>query len=255
MNLDRVTITGADDSVEPQQIVDLWREFPFSEWGLLFSQSHQARPRWPSDQWVDKLLDIAPKEMNLCAHLCGVWVRDIVLNGLFSFKSVYAGWFPRFQRVQLNFHGRFHKSSPKFVDILRENSRKHFILQHDSVNDEWIETLTGGNVVPLFDTSGGAGMLRDNWPAPIGEYCGYAGGLSADNVAAEIPKILRTDTSAFRGMSIVDGENIRESYFLSKVNGRRCWIDCETRVRSDDDRVLDLDKCRKFLEQSRHFVV
>lgn len=32
MNLDRVTITGADDSVSPAELVDISAEFPFVEW-------------------------------------------------------------------------------------------------------------------------------------------------------------------------------------------------------------------------------
>ena len=31
--LDRVTITGADDSVRPTDLLELSREFPFVEWG------------------------------------------------------------------------------------------------------------------------------------------------------------------------------------------------------------------------------
>ena len=43
MILERVTITGADHDVRPQELVDLWKEFPFVEFGILFSPRQQGR--------------------------------------------------------------------------------------------------------------------------------------------------------------------------------------------------------------------
>ena len=40
MKLTRVTITGADDSVEPRALAELSEAFPFVEWGLLMSKGH-----------------------------------------------------------------------------------------------------------------------------------------------------------------------------------------------------------------------
>lgn len=37
MPLTRVTITGADDAVEPAELQALSHEFPFVEWGILHS--------------------------------------------------------------------------------------------------------------------------------------------------------------------------------------------------------------------------
>ena len=34
-----VTITGADDSIQPSQLLDLQKEFPFVEWGILLSRN------------------------------------------------------------------------------------------------------------------------------------------------------------------------------------------------------------------------
>ena len=66
MILDRVTMTGADDSVDPQKLVDLSARYPNVEWGILFIGG--AGARFPTKLWVDELLKVAPPTMNLCAH-------------------------------------------------------------------------------------------------------------------------------------------------------------------------------------------
>ena len=85
--------------------------------------------------------------------------------------------------------------------------------------------------VPLFDLSGGAGILPESWPKAKGEYCGYAGGLSPENLEEQLEKI----------KCVVDED-------------QKIWIDVETHVRSSDDKQFDLDKVRKFLEISKRYV-
>jgi hypothetical protein len=42
----------------------------------------------------------------------------------------------------------------------------------------------------LFDTSGGAGVLPQEWPVPAKDFwCGYAGGLGPFNVIEQVRKI------------------------------------------------------------------
>lgn len=233
MNLDRVTVTGADDSIEPEALIPLTERYPFVEWGILFSGSRQGSDRYPSADWLARLRKIAPKLPNLCAHLCGTWVRNIVLEGAPTWWSKYEPLPPIFKRVQLNFHGQFHKAGKEFVPALKRLALIHegFILQHDGVNDETIKTLGADlPVAPLFDRSGGAGVLPEAWPKPIWSYQGYAGGLSPENVEDELHRILD-----------VAGES-------------RIWIDVETRVRSEEDALFDLAKVETFLKRAAPFV-
>lgn len=51
--LERVTITGADDSTDISQLVELSQEFPFVEWGILVSRRSEGGPRFPSREWID----------------------------------------------------------------------------------------------------------------------------------------------------------------------------------------------------------
>jgi hypothetical protein len=232
MKLDRVTITGADDSIAPAHLPALTRKYPFVEWGILFSGSRQGTPRYPSATWLGALAEHAFNvEMDLSAHLCGRWVRDLVLKGEFSFKDEYNSLWPIFQRLQLNFHGQFHKACLGFRQQLALCREKEFVLQHDGVNDETILTLGAMlPVVPLFDRSGGAGVIPKDWPKPIWKYCGYAGGLGPENIVDEIRRI---------------GEVVGDS---------RIWIDMETRVRSSDDAQFDLEKVERCLQLAAQFV-
>jgi hypothetical protein len=232
MNLDRVTVTGADDSIKPEDLVPLTEKYPFVEWGILFSGSRQGGPRYPSDGWISKLMHPAMQNRlpNLCAHLCGKWVRDLVLDGKATWWEKYRGYAEIFKRVQLNFHGQFHKAGKGFSGRLK-NLEHDFILQHDGVNDATILALGADlPVSPLFDRSGGAGVLPASWPKPIWKYQGYAGGLSPENIEDELHRI------------------------LDAAGESRIWIDVETRVRSEDDGRFDLGKVELFLKRCQPFV-
>ena len=51
----RCTITGADDLVDPDDLVVLSREYPFVEWAILISASRAGTPRYPSSAWLERL--------------------------------------------------------------------------------------------------------------------------------------------------------------------------------------------------------
>jgi hypothetical protein len=247
MNLDRVTITGADESVSPRSLLDLSAEFPFVEWGILVSSSHtgfgEHSPRFPSQVWIDRLLDAcgpsgAYPAPALSLHVCGKWVRDLLMGNI-SVPS-RLGERQAFQRVQLNFHAERVTCNPRpFFNALLAMGPRQYIFQIDGADgNKHLESLYALNdsdhsidAVPLFDTSGGAGVLPRQWPRPQYMstdrdfiYHGYAGGLGPDTLPDELPKI---DAASA---------------------GARIWIDMERRVRSDDDEQFDLVKVRRCLE-------
>ena len=231
MNLDRVTITGADDSIEPEALVPLARAFPFVEWGVLVSKQQEGGPRFPHRRWIERLTDYAPPNLALSLHVCGRWVRDLMVGRDTLFQDLGTPLeLRRFQRVQLNFHASFHESQVEEVAALfrRELPEQQIIVQMDEVNDPVLFSLrrVGLDAVPLFDTSGGAGMVPGEWPLPFQAvpYHGYAGGLGPETLERELRRI-------------------------REVTARqRIWIDMERRVRSEDDRQFDLEKVRRCLE-------
>jgi hypothetical protein len=234
VRLDRVTITGADDSVAPQDLIALSERYPFVEWGILFSGSRNGCPRYPSRTWVETLhnaVESRAGHTRLSAHLCGQWVRDLVMNGTFTWEASYGVASGNFGRVQLNFHSERQVELHPDFRLATLIQGLQWILQMDGTNDVWASHLMQrpgaipGQFVPLFDVSGGAGQLPGRWPAALPEmYCGYAGGLSPDNLSVQLPLI---------------------EYAARDSN---VWIDVETHVRSNNDTTFDLEKVERFLE-------
>ena len=60
--LNKVTVTGADNSTHINDLIGLYKEFPFVEFGILLSLSSEGGPRFPSMDWLDDMgeLKMAP---------------------------------------------------------------------------------------------------------------------------------------------------------------------------------------------------
>lgn len=227
--LTKVTITGADDSVDINELEDLSLEFPFVEWAILVSWAQEGGYRFPSRKWIDEFVQMAGGErFNVSTHVCGRWVRDLLFGDLdwTELPSVI----DICQRVQINTHGVPHVSTFKMVANLRQRV-KEYIFQLDGVNDHLPYAATNFvHTSALYDTSAGVGKLPEGWSAPARAFqCGYAGGLSPDNVVEQIKKI-------------------------QAVCRKNFWIDMERRVRTDDDSALDMKKVRKVLELSKPYI-
>lgn len=223
-----VTFTGADDSVQAEEIIALAKKYPSTEWGILFGGPNSGASRFPSRLWVIKNIPkLAEAGLNLCAHLCGGPVYDLVQRGDFTWLYYYDEDITgAFQRVQINFHGqRGYKPVNWLFDRLNATPYQ-FIFQDDEVNGHIAGHLGGDKRVRLFDVSHGAGVLPENpWPKrEATEYMGYAGGLGPDNIKEQLP-------------------------LISKASGGKqygpYWIDMETRVRSNRDKQFDLEKCEQ----------
>lgn len=231
MKICTVTITGADDSIDPQDLVQLSKKYPFVEWGILLSMNSQGSPRFPSRDWMQRLLDRSD-ELRLSGHLCGKWVRDLVA-GEPSYQQANPHLWPMFKRIQLNFHGNTEGFCPRFLDAIHLAHDKQFIFQLPNFENELFTKCREANlnVVPLFDLSHGQGVTPETWPEPLaGVCCGFAGGLGPDNIEHELEKIQSSAINA------------------------EVWIDMETKVRSDDNARFDLYKVERCLDIAEDYV-
>ncbi len=238
--LDRVTVTGADDSVSPTDLGELQKQFPFVEWGILVSKGKTfpaGTTRFPSVQWMQKLDESLRLRMSV--HLCGWWVRRICAADLMWLRTTYdiALLIGCAERVQLNFHGHFHELVRPLKKLAKELTLwwpgKQVICQVDGANDDIVSNLydLGARVAGLYDRSGGAGQLPEAWPGPLrGIPAGYAGGLSAENVEEQL-------------------------VIISELVDDPIWIDVETHVRSDNDQQFDLGKVEAFLKAAEPWVI
>jgi len=173
------------------------------------------------------------EKLTLSAHLCGRWVRDLCLGKPSCFQELGDIW-EMFSRLQMNFHAQSHRVNEEaFVAILKQHfSGKSVIFQMDGTNERIFHDLAERReiqVLPLFDQSGGAGVLPTKWFKKIGDYCGYAGGLSPENLEREMERI-------------------------SQVASGPIWVDTETRVRSEDDSLFVLERVSAFLKAATPWV-
>lgn len=214
----RVALTGADDNTDPKDLVALSNDFPFVEWGILFSTTRQGTPRYPTAEWIEALKPHADK-LKMAAHFCGQYTRDTLAGD----DKWLVGKEELFQRIQLN------GFKPSDGDVVVQLSHKfgfEFILQtrreEDLIPTSVVATKIGKlQSSALYDPSGGNGIETTQWPvAPSGLRLGYAGGINPDNVKAVLRSL----------------GNPSPTY----------WIDMESGVRTDER--FDLTKCRKVLE-------
>lgn len=231
-----VTLTGVDDWTDVDDLVQLHLAYDFLEFGVLVSRSRRGSPRYPSPEWIDRLLDAQPScGLRLSAHLCGAWCRNIVEYGR---ADVFREWpsLLKFPRVQLNF-GDLDDAETAHKGIVAADAQAddagghvEFIVQVHPVHRDKknflmrLCNLSSVSVSALFDASGGKGENPKEWPERMLAFrCGWAGGLGPHNLAAELPHIAAVSGPA-----------------------RHDWLDMESAVRSGDR--FDVGKCREVCE-------
>ncbi len=229
-----VTITGADNSIDVKQLVPLSMKYPFVEWGILVSRKNFGVPRYPRLSWIKELADVKREyDLKLSCHLCGFYVRELSQGKDIAMQDLKDVW-NIFDRVQINFHAMTHDFNVNaMIDLLLKYPEKEFIFQYDDVNNRIVQLAhdAGVNCSALFDTSGGVGILPNEWPDPLkGIKCGYAGGISPNNIEDQI--------------KLID----------AKTSNIETWIDMETHVRSVNDKLFDLFKVEQCLTLSSSWI-
>jgi hypothetical protein len=230
MKIAKIVFTGADDKTDPAQLRSISDDFPQVEWGILFSKN-KGHARYPKWNWVEALIR-DHLGMPLAAHLCGQYVRDL-LSG--NFQIMDQSWAEAFRRFQVNFHGIkvTDDQAEAFLTKLVFHDKDHeWLLQMDGVNDQlyWAAKVQSIRVFPFFDLSGGDGVLPEKWHTPLGDFCGYAGGLGPHNLQEQLKKL-----------EVVVGDD-------------PIWIDFETHVRNEKDE-FDLERVRRCIEIAEPYLL
>ncbi|MCX6796027.1 MAG: hypothetical protein NTW06_00845, partial [Candidatus Falkowbacteria bacterium] len=116
-----VTVTGADDSVAPGELISIAEYYPFVEFGILLAKKQQGNNRFPSRGWLEELYVLwQHKKIALSGHLCGRLARDLCLGNSNFFEDFGYIW-EMFDRFQLNFHTEPHSFNiERLSEILRQ---------------------------------------------------------------------------------------------------------------------------------------
>lgn len=232
-----VSIVGADDAVNPEDLLALSKEFPFVEWGVIFSRnSCGLKPRYPSLEWMARLEQL---DVQTCMHLCGHIVRQIApKDKLTNLKPLDTALclLGNLKRIQLNLSPYV----PDYVShqtLLEEYAVKNqvsLILQNKTFNDpnvqasiheydHWMTPISF-----LHDASGGHGRVGEFEPPVEDAFTGYAGGIRPDNLVETMDRIYATGLN------------------------QPFWIDMESGVRTDNQ--FDLDKVYSILSQAKQWI-
>jgi hypothetical protein len=233
--LNKVTLTGADLYTSYTGMARLTAMYPFVEWGILLSESRMGQDnRYPPLGWITDLAEGRHFDGHLAGHLCGRWARDLIAGGheyeKFAHENDIAGLFGR---IQLNISHLFNKMGRDDLEKLNLAlkapawSHVRFIIQVRSYDlpESWKDRH---DLDFLFDCSGGRGVLPEYWPGAI-QHCGYAGGLTPENLAGQLPLIAEAS------------------------NGSGVWIDAESGLRTSE--VFDTVKAEDFLATAQQYVI
>ena len=201
-----VSFIGIDEHTDLERCISLSAPFPI-EWGFLYGTNPGSKPRHPSEEFIISASQYLHKNcINQSLHLCGNKARKFQ-------KGLAATWYEVFDRIQINLLDKDYDFEA-LATMQLVFSKTDFIIQHRTSS-----TPTHAHT-PLFDTSGGRGIVVESYPDfSAVPYMGFAGGINPDNVLAVNDKISNS------------------SYYL----------DMESGIRTDD--WLDLDKCEKVCQQ------
>lgn len=216
-------------------------QYPFVEWGILYSQTRRGEGRYPSFRWINRLVERMGniRSPNFALHVCGRAVNFLLSGSDVNDVSRTAR---AFKRVQINFNS----SRYSLTEIRRfviDHPLQTVITQNNSANEFlWRSLIDTPNHAVLFDASGGRGIERTKWPEPLSmvgslppscvvmdPVCGYAGGLGPDNLAVQLPAI------------------------HAAASGRPYWVDMEGKLRDNNDR-FDLSRAEECLKLARKFI-
>lgn len=238
MRLSTIVLSGANEHTDAQAIISLCKNCSYlAELGIQVSgeKAYYSSGRY---WWLQLLCHLATPDINIALHLNKDWVEDFCAGKippeLETFLALsHPDGSPKIKRIQLNFKiGREKKPDLyTLLSTMRRYARHDFILSYNDSNQGFIRQIreSGFKIgALLYDSSFGEGIAPSKRPAPVFNdvYQGYAGGLSPDNVVAELEKI---DTVVPPGKSF--------------------FIDAEGKLKGEDGH-LSLEKCKIFLTRA-----
>lgn len=245
MDLKFITCSGTNETTPIPELLQLLSEFPRAEIGVQVSNKKGAfgTPRY---YWIYALQKECAKRnmvINAALHVNLQWVEKfgqaVIAPELDEFlKMNNLKGLPFFKRVQLNFKIGREKApdEDKLFVAIRHYSRQRFILSYNESNRHLVHEMyvRAADFDCLYDESFGAGIIPKERKAPayIDVLQGYAGGITPDNVAKELDKIIVTDESGY----------CSKGFYIDAHRGLE-----------DENTHFDLNKCRAYLTNAEEW--
>ena len=194
MRLKHITFTGIDAKTDIQDLIDIQREFPIAEFGVLTSYHwYENGNRYLNPAFLNNLY-AGNGELNLSLHVCGSMAHDAADGYWNKIEHHMFNTLGLFKRVQLNVANR---TDNPYRLASTPNKHTEVIIQQKGVHDiEMFERSMWMNVSVLLDASGGQGIDTPIEVLPnAGKQfkVGYAGGINSSNVADKLAYLLQND--------------------------------------------------------------
>lgn len=232
-NLFAASLTGADDKIDPESLVQLSLRYPFVEWAILYFPEKEGEARNPSREWRLKFAQLRQRfNMKSALHLCGFNVFNEILRN--EVPEDFLQELRSYDRIQLNINARKEQFDAKEVmrvyDFLAARGHSLILQCHPGtqslINGYLAQTPYLDQLGVLYDASRGKGVLSSEWAKPLEVVgrpipCGYAGGLSPENIETSLAEI-----DAVAGQFVY-------------------WVDMETGLRTENE--FDLAKAQAVL--------
>lgn len=249
-----ITITGADNEVAPQHMIQLSKQFRFVEWGILVGSNDRfGMPRYPTFDWIQRLLWERSKTMpgmRLSLHLCGAMAREFIAHhrphtcdlGKSGFTTTGMFLWNQFDRVQVNGW-----NMDTHMDAMGCGTPDVIVqCREPELVDQCVERAWQSNVWSvLVDASGGRGEPIKSFPKSQARWLGYAGGIGPHNVRDSLRKAFIASRDNAKPLRCQTG------MLASEVEFSPFWLDMETGVRTDDK--LDMEKVIAVLSQTQQW--
>ena len=234
MRLQHITFTGIDAKTDIRDLIDIQREFPIAEFGVLTSYHwYENGNRYLDPKVINELRG---NGLSLSLHVCGSAAHDAAAGRWDLIDKLVWSNIGLFQRIQLNISNR--SDNPNALGRLPKIVEQEVIIQtrdgaNTSIYDATIEKFRekdkfGRSFSMLLDASGGQGIDTPLKVLPSSGKVGYAGGFNPDNVGEKLTFLL---------------QNVRMGQF---------WIDMESGVRTDD--WFDTAKVRRVLATCKEVI-
>lgn len=232
MRLQHITFTGIDAKTDIQELIDIQREYPIVEFGVLTSYHwYENGNRYLNPAFMGNLYT-GNGMLNLALHICGRATLDAAKGHWDKIEKHLFGMMKLFNRIQLNVANR--KDNPEYLWVPSFAGQELIVQQRDTDNLALFNTTRDiwegdkSRVSVLLDASGGQGIDTPLKIFQSEDKVGYAGGFNPDNVAGKLEYLLK---------------NVKKGTF---------WIDMESGVRTDD--WFDTAKVRRVLATCKEVI-
>jgi hypothetical protein len=221
MSFQGVTFSGVDESVHPGQLLEIRSHYFPVEWGICLAMDREKQPRFPGIDWIKGLLPAS----NLSAHLYGSLAQDFLGGDDTDLITRYGEILPLFRRIQISCEAEKIDSKGWSAIAERYKDKKLTIeVSADNPSLALLETRLEASI--LFNR----GQSNAQWPkAPKGANgCGYAGGLSPENL--------------FKQLSLLMSAARQAEYW---------WIDVNSSLRmiKDDRDFFSVEICKRVVRE------